>query len=166
MNPQALHSYGYGYPLHYYIYGGVCVAMIVGFAIALLVALLMLSGILEAQKPRERDLKLPIGGTAGPLDAITDVAGVEVGHTTLISGSGKLVVGQGMILALAGVGIGLAGAFALTRFITKLLYEVSPTDYATFAVVASLLTCVALLACYLPARRATKVDPMIALRSE
>ena len=46
-------------------------------------------------KPRENDLKLPIGGTPGPLDAITDVAGVEVGHTTLISGSGKLVVGQG-----------------------------------------------------------------------
>ena len=48
-------------------------------------------------KPRENDLKLPIGGTAGPLDAITDVAGVEVGHTTLISGSGKLVVGQGPV---------------------------------------------------------------------
>jgi D-aminopeptidase len=52
---------------------------------------------LEAQKPREHDLKLPIGGTAGPLDAITDVAGVEVGHTTLISGSGKLVVGKGPV---------------------------------------------------------------------
>ena len=52
---------------------------------------------LEAQKPRERDLQLPIGGTPGPLDAITDVAGVEVGHTTLISGSGKLVVGKGPV---------------------------------------------------------------------
>ena len=52
---------------------------------------------LHAQKPRERDLKLPIGGTAGPLDAITDVAGVEVGHTTLNSGSGKLVVGKGPV---------------------------------------------------------------------
>src|SRR3954464_6903751 len=51
----------------------------------------------HAQKPRERDLKLPIGGTPGPLDAITDVAGVEVGHTTLISGSGKLVVGEGPV---------------------------------------------------------------------
>src|SRR3954471_19998034 len=51
----------------------------------------------HAQKPRERDLKLPIGGTAGPLDAITDVAGVQVGQTTLISGSGKLVVGQGPV---------------------------------------------------------------------
>jgi L-aminopeptidase/D-esterase-like protein len=64
---------------------------------ALLVALFTLSSVLQAQKPRERDLKLPIGGVAGPLDAITDVAGVEVGHTTLISGSGKLVVGQGPV---------------------------------------------------------------------
>src|SRR4029077_10168927 len=52
---------------------------------------------LHAQKPRERDLKLPIGGTAGPLDAIPDVAGVEVGHTTLNTGSGKLVVGKGPV---------------------------------------------------------------------
>src|SRR6187402_159434 len=65
--------------------------------LALLVAVLTLSGVLQAQKPRERDLKLPIGGVAGPLDAITDVAGVEVGQTTLISGSGKLVVGQGPV---------------------------------------------------------------------
>jgi D-aminopeptidase len=58
---------------------------------------LVLPAVLLSQKPRERDLKLPIGGVAGPLDAITDVAGVEVGHTTLISGSGKLVVGQGPV---------------------------------------------------------------------
>jgi L-aminopeptidase/D-esterase-like protein len=63
----------------------------------LLVCALVLPVAIAAQKPRERDLKLPIGGTAGPLDAITDVAGVEVGHTTLISGSGKLVVGQGPV---------------------------------------------------------------------
>jgi len=65
--------------------------------LALLVAFLSLSGVLQAQKPRERDLELPIGGVAGPLDAITDVAGVEVGHTTLVSGSGPLVVGQGPV---------------------------------------------------------------------
>jgi D-aminopeptidase len=59
--------------------------------------LFALPGLLHAQKPRERDLKLPIGGTPGPLDAITDVAGVEVGHTTLISGSGLLVVGKGPV---------------------------------------------------------------------
>src|SRR3954466_8537543 len=63
----------------------------------LLLAVLALPGVAQAQKPRERDLKLPIGGVPGPLDAITDVAGVEVGQTTLISGSGKLVVGQGPV---------------------------------------------------------------------
>jgi L-aminopeptidase/D-esterase-like protein len=65
--------------------------------IALLVTILILPIVLQAQKPRERDLALPIGGTPGVLDAITDVAGVEVGHTTLISGSGKLVVGKGPV---------------------------------------------------------------------
>jgi D-aminopeptidase len=63
----------------------------------LLAALVLVAVPVHAQKPRERDLKLPIGGTAGGLDAITDVAGVEVGHTTLISGNGKLVVGQGPV---------------------------------------------------------------------
>jgi len=62
-----------------------------------LVAVFILSVVAQAQKPRERDLKLPIGGTPGALDAITDVQGVEVGHTTLISGSGKLVVGKGPV---------------------------------------------------------------------
>ena len=64
---------------------------------AVIVAVLFVPALLLAQKPRERDLKLPIGGTAGPLDAITDVAGVEVGQTTLISGSGTLVVGTGPV---------------------------------------------------------------------
>src|SRR6266487_3146775 len=62
-----------------------------------LVAVFILSVVAQAQKPRERDLKLPIGGTPGALNAITDVKGVEVGHTTLISGSGKLVVGRGPV---------------------------------------------------------------------
>ena len=65
--------------------------------VAGLFALFMMSVVLQAQKPRERDLKLPIGGAPGPLDAITDVAGVEVGHTTLIAGSGKLLVGTGPV---------------------------------------------------------------------
>jgi L-aminopeptidase/D-esterase-like protein len=65
-------------------------------ALVVVIVLAVTSG-MQAQKPRERDLGLPVGGSPGPLDAITDVAGIEVGHTTLISGSGKLVVGQGPV---------------------------------------------------------------------
>ena len=78
----------------------------------------------------------------------------------------KLVMGKGIVLAAAGVGIGLAAALTLTRFMSSLLFGVSSTDTATFAGASLLLASVALLANYLPARRATRVDPMIALRSE
>ncbi|MBO0861500.1 MAG: ABC transporter permease [Chloracidobacterium sp.] len=78
----------------------------------------------------------------------------------------RMVVAQGMRLALVGLAIGLTGAFALTRLMASLLFSVSPADPATFAVVSMLLAGVAFLATYLPARRATRVDPMIALRHE
>jgi putative ABC transport system permease protein len=78
----------------------------------------------------------------------------------------KLIVGSGMSLAAIGVGIGLVGAFAITRLMASLLFGVSPTDIATFGLVSVGLLMVAFLACYLPARRATKVDPLIALRYE
>jgi putative ABC transport system permease protein len=78
----------------------------------------------------------------------------------------KLVLRNGMMLALLGVVLGIAGAFALTRLMTTLLFGVSPTDAVTFGVVSLLLLLVALLACYIPARRATRVDPLVALRYE
>jgi putative ABC transport system permease protein len=78
----------------------------------------------------------------------------------------KFVVGRGLKLALSGVAVGIAGALALTRFLASILYGVTPTDPLTFVAVSLVLLAVALLACYIPARRAAKVDPMVALRYE
>jgi ABC-type antimicrobial peptide transport system permease subunit len=77
-----------------------------------------------------------------------------------------LIVGQGLPLILAGIVAGLAVSFALTRLIATLLYGVTPTDAFTFTTVTALLVSIALFACWLPAVRASRVDPLVALRHE
>jgi ABC-type antimicrobial peptide transport system permease subunit len=78
----------------------------------------------------------------------------------------RMVVGRGMLLAGIGLAAGLAAAFAASRLLARMLYGVKPGDPATYALVAAVLGGIALVACYLPARRATRVDPIIALRAE
>jgi ABC-type antimicrobial peptide transport system permease subunit len=94
----------------------------------------------------------------------------EIGIRTALGAQQRdvlhMLVGQGIALAVIGTVVGIAGAFGLTRYLQSLLYGVRPTDPATFAGVAILLTVVSLVACYIPARRATRVDPTVALRYE
>ena len=94
----------------------------------------------------------------------------EIGIRMALGAQGRdvmtLVVRQGIVLALIGVAIGLAGSFALTHLMESLLFEVSTTDQTTFAGVAALLIAVSVLACWIPARRASRVDPIVALRCE
>lgn len=96
----------------------------------------------------------------------TNEIGVRIALGAATRDVTAMVVGQGMKLALIGVGVGLVASFAITRVMSSLLFNVSATDLVTFATVSALLVLTALLASYLPARRATKIDPMTAMRSE
>jgi putative ABC transport system permease protein len=78
----------------------------------------------------------------------------------------RLVLGEGMILAAIGIGLGLAGAFALAKIMESVLYEIKPRDPATFIAVSLAVAVAAAAACYIPARRAMRVDPMVALKYE
>jgi putative ABC transport system permease protein len=117
--------------------------------LALLLAMVGLYGVISysvAQRSHEFGIRMALGAAKGDILS--------------------LIVAQGFKQALAGIVVGMAGAFALRRVLGSLLFGITPADPTTFSAVALLLVAVALLACYIPARRATKVDPMVALRYE
>jgi putative ABC transport system permease protein len=124
--------------------------LLTGFAaIALILATVGIYGVMSfvvTQRTQEIGIRMALGAQA------SDVM--------------KMIVGNGMLLALIGISAGLAGAFMLTRLMSSLLFGVSATDALTFASVSAVLVAVVLLACYVPARRATRIDPLVALRNE
>ena len=138
--------------------------------------------IIEASQARRRFAMLLLGGFAAIALALAGIGiygvisysvaqrrheiGIRMALGAMRSDVVAMIVRQGLALCLAGVGIGLAAALALTRLLATLLYGVNPADVVTFSAVTAILAVVALLASYIPARRATRVDPMVALRYE
>ena len=117
--------------------------------LALLLACVGLYGLLSyevSRRTREIGIRIALGAAQGKVQ--------------------RIVVGQGLALAITGVGFGIAAAFIVTRYLGSVLYDVRPADPTTLIAVAAILLSVALVACFVPARRATRVDPMVALRSE
>jgi len=125
------------------------VLLAIAALVALVLGLVGVYGVISygvSQRSLELGMRMALGADAGRLR--------------------RLVLGQGLVLAAAGIAIGLGLAFLATRTMSGLLFGVSPRDPLTFAVVATALTAVALVASYVPARRAARVDPMVILRAE